>query len=108
MSSTLTEAEWKWIEDQMASSDEDSVEEMQYAESSTLTEAQLRAKEAILKQREQKRLAENSKEVEVIEIDPHTMKAKLLHPTLLVAKMLQTKMRVKSTERRLVIPPLAR
>ena len=70
MSSTLTEAEWKWIEDQMASSDEDSVEEMQYAESSTLTEAQLRAKEAILKQREQKRLAENSKEVEVIEIDP--------------------------------------
>ena len=54
----------------MASSDEDSVEEMEYADSSTLTESQLRAKEAILKQREQKRLAENSKEVEVIEIDP--------------------------------------
>ena len=54
----------------MASSDEDSVEEMEYADSSTLTESQLRAKEAILKQTEQKRLAENSKEVEVIEIDP--------------------------------------
>ena len=52
----------------MASSDEES--EIEYAESSTLTEAQVRAKEAILKQREQKRLAENSKEVEVIEIDP--------------------------------------
>ena len=63
--------DWKWIEDLMlASSDEDSVEEMQYAESSTLRESQLRAKESILKQREQKRLAENSKEVEVIEIDP--------------------------------------
>ena len=62
--------DWEWIYDQMASSDEDSVEEMEYADSSTLTESQLRAKEAILKQREQKRLAENSKEVEVIEIDP--------------------------------------
>ena len=31
--------DWKWIEDQLARSDEDSVEEMQYAESSTLTEA---------------------------------------------------------------------
>ena len=62
--------DWEWIYDQMASSDEDSVEEMEYVDSSTLTESQLRAKEAILKQREQKRLAENSKEVEVIEIDP--------------------------------------
>ena len=62
--------DWEWIYDQMASSDEDSVEEMEYADSSTLTESQLRAKEAILKQREQKRLAENSKGVEVIEIDP--------------------------------------
>ena len=60
--------DWEWIYDQMASSDEES--EIEYAESSTLTEAQVRAKEAILKQREQKRLAENSKEVEVIEIDP--------------------------------------